>query len=39
MGATLKILGNIDKKVVAGQRRGVIRQLYKKGGTAVIGSW
>jgi len=28
MGATLKILGNIDKKVVSGQSRGVIRQLY-----------
>jgi hypothetical protein len=30
MGASLKIMEDIDKKVVSGQSRGVIRQLYSK---------
>jgi len=30
MGATLKNMEGIDKKVVSGQSRGVIRQLYSK---------
>jgi hypothetical protein len=28
MGATLKNIGRIDKKVVSGQSRDVIKQLY-----------
>jgi hypothetical protein len=30
MGATLKNMEGIDNKVVSGQSRGVIRQLYSK---------